>query len=43
MTAAGISERELLAIASGLEQGSEHPLAEAVMNYAAEKKITAKA
>lgn len=43
MTATGISERELLAIASGLEQGSEHPLAEAVMNYAAEKKITAKA
>ncbi|WP_302609632.1 heavy metal translocating P-type ATPase [uncultured Mitsuokella sp.] len=37
VTAVGISEQELLAVAAGLEQGSEHPLAEAVMNYAKKK------
>ncbi|WP_297964626.1 heavy metal translocating P-type ATPase [uncultured Anaerovibrio sp.] len=37
--AIGIEERELLAIAAGLEQGSEHPLAEAVLNYAQEQAI----
>lgn len=42
ITVGNISERELLAIAAGLETGSEHPLAEAVMNYAAEKKVAAK-
>lgn len=43
VAADGVSEQELLAIAAGLEKGSEHPLAEAVMNYAEEKKIAAKA
>lgn len=43
LAADGVSEQELLAIAAGLEKGSEHPLAEAVMNYAEEKKIAAKA
>ncbi len=39
----GVSEQELIAIAAGLEQGSEHPLAEAVMAYAKEKHIVPKA
>lgn len=43
LAADGFSEQKLLAIAAGLEKGSEHPLAEAVMNYAEEKKIAAKA
>ena len=43
LAADGVSEQELLAIAAGLEKGSEHPLAESVMNYAEEKKIAAKA
>lgn len=33
--------RELLTIAAGLEYGSSHPLAGAVMEYAAEKNVTA--
>ena len=37
VTAVGISEQELLAVAAGLEQGSEHPLAEAVTNYSKKK------
>ncbi|WP_303685033.1 heavy metal translocating P-type ATPase, partial [Anaerovibrio lipolyticus] len=32
--ALGITERELISIAAGMEKGSEHPLAEAVLNYA---------
>jgi len=35
----GITEAELVKIACSMEEGSEHPLAEAVMNYAAEKAI----
>ncbi len=35
----GMSEAELLAVAAGLEQGSEHPLAEAVLDYAAARGI----
>lgn len=37
VTAVGISEQELLAVVAGLEQGSEHPLAEAVTNYSKKK------
>lgn len=32
------AEDELIRIAAGMERGSEHPLAEAVMDYAAEQK-----
>lgn len=35
-----LSESELTALAAGLEKNSEHPLAEAVMAYAAEKGLT---
>ena len=35
----GRTNRELLTIAAGLEKGSEHPLAEAVMEAAAQEKI----
>lgn len=34
-------ESQFIAIAAALEQGSEHPLAEAVMQYATEKQIQA--
>ena len=37
----GITERELISIAAGMEKGSEHPLAEAVLNYADAKGIGA--
>ena len=36
---AGIAEDELLRLAASLERGSEHPLAGAVVNAAAEKKL----
>jgi P-type Cu+ transporter len=36
----GLSENELIAIASSLEQGSEHPLARAVNDYAKVKNAT---
>ena len=39
ITAIGRTESELLAAAAGLERGSEHPLAEAVLTYAVEKGI----
>jgi Cu+-exporting ATPase len=35
----GVSLEELVAIAAGIEKGSEHPLAEAVLVYADENKI----
>ena len=37
----GIEENELLKIAVSLEKPSEHPLAEAIVNYAAQKKAEA--
>lgn len=42
-TVDGVSEQEFLAIAAGLEKGSEHPLAEAVMTAARERGIVPKA
>ena len=35
----GISEEALIAAAAGLEAGSEHPLAEAILTYAKERQI----
>ena len=40
VAAAGFSEEEVLALAAGLEQGSEHPLAAAVLAGAAERGVT---
>jgi Cu+-exporting ATPase len=37
--AAGVEERELLRIAAGLERGSEHPLAAAILAGAAERGV----
>ena len=42
-TVNGVSAQEFLAIAAGLEKGSEHPLAEAVMTAARERGIAPKA
>ena len=39
ITCAAVDAKELLNIAAALERGSEHPLAEAVTNFAADKKI----
>lgn len=36
----GVPEDELLRLAASAERGSEHPLAEAVVNYAKERSIT---
>lgn len=38
--ATGISEAQLLAVAAGVETGSSHPLAQAVLAIAAEKGVT---
>ena len=37
----GLSEKELLTLAAGLEKQSEHPLAEAIVRRADEEKLTA--
>ncbi|HUM94132.1 MAG TPA: heavy metal translocating P-type ATPase [Candidatus Competibacter sp.] len=39
----GFDENELLRLAAGLEAGSEHPLARAILNAAAERGLTARA
>jgi P-type Cu+ transporter len=36
----GVTEREVLALAAGLERGSEHPLAAAILAGAAERGVT---
>lgn len=41
LAADGVTETELLQIAASLEKSSEHPLAEAIMAYASQKKIDA--
>ena len=38
--AAGCRREDLLALAAGIEKGSEHPLAEAILTYGKEEKIT---
>lgn len=40
ITSSGTDESHILSVAAALEEKSEHPLAEAVLNYAKEKGIT---
>jgi Cu+-exporting ATPase len=40
VTVGGFNEQELLSMAASAEQGSEHPLGEAIVNAAREKKLT---
>ncbi len=40
LTSENITESELVMLAASLERGSEHPLAKAIMDYAAEKNIS---
>jgi len=40
VTAKGVTEQKLLEIAGSIEKSSEHPLAEAIVNKAKEKKIS---
>jgi Cu+-exporting ATPase len=39
VTVDGIEENSLLRLAAGVERGSEHPLAQAILNAAAERKL----
>jgi P-type Cu+ transporter len=40
VTADGVDENSLLRFAASVERGSEHPLAQAILNAAAERKLT---